>query len=404
MNQTRRQLLATIGLGGAALVLPRGARAQKKYDPGASDAEIKIGHTCPYSGPLASDGTYGRCHAAFFRMINAEGGINGRKIKFVSYDDAYSPAKTVEQTRKLVEDELVLLIFNGAGTPTQSAVQKYMNEKKVPQLFVISGASKFADPKNFPWSMPFQQNYEAVGRIYADYILANHPGGKIGVLYQNDDFGKSYLKGLKDGLGAKAQSMIVMAAPYKPTDPSVDSQIVGLKSAGADLFLNVAIPKFAAQAIRKAAEIGWKPVQLLDPANSIAATLTPAGLENSKGIISTFWVKDPTDLTWKNDAGYKEWLAFMDKWYPKGDKTDASNARAYTTAQTLVQVLKQCGDDLTRANIMRQAANIHNLALPMLLPGITVNTSPTDFRTIKQAQMARFDGEHWVLFGPVLTA
>jgi branched-chain amino acid transport system substrate-binding protein len=403
MNQTRRQLLTT--MGGAALVLPRGARAQKKYDPGASDTEIRIGNTTAYSGPDSPGGTvFGRCFTAFFKMINAEGGINGRRINFISYDDAYSPPKTVEQTRKLVESDRVLFIFSGTGTPTQSAVLNYMNENKVPQLFAHSGASKFADPKNFPWTMPFQQNYEAVGRIYAQYILANHPGSKIGVLYQNDGLGKSYLKGLRDGLGAKAGSTILMAAPYETSDPTVDSQIVSLKSSGADLFYNVSINKFAAQAIRKAAEIGWKPLQLLDPANSVALTLRPAGLENCKGVISTFWLKDPTDPTWKNDAGYKEWLAFMDKWYPQGDKTEGSYARAYTAAQTLVHVLKECGGDLTRANIMKQAANIHDLALPMLLPGITINTSPTDFRPIKQAQMARFNGERWVLFGSVLTA
>jgi ABC-type branched-subunit amino acid transport system substrate-binding protein len=252
--------------------------------------------------------------------------------------------------------------------------------------------------------MPFPPNYEGIGRIYASYVLANHPGAKIGVLYQNDDLGKSYLQGLRDGLGAKAGSMILMMAPYETSDPTVDSQVVSLKSSGADLFYNVAIPKFAAQAIRKAAEIGWKPVQLLDPANSVALTLRPAGLENCKGIMSTFFLKDPTDLTWKNDAGYRRWLAFMDKWYPQGDKADVGNANAYTASQLLVRVLKQCGDDLTRENLMRQAANIRNLALPMLLPGITINTSPTDFRPIKQARMARFNGERWELFGPVLTA
>jgi ABC-type branched-subunit amino acid transport system substrate-binding protein len=405
MIETRRRLLATMGLGGAALVLPQGARAQKKYDPGASDSEIKIGNTTAYSGPGSSFGTaFGGCLTAFFKMINAAGGINGRRINLISYDDAYSPPKTVEQTRKLVESDHVLFVFFGVGTPTQSAVLKYMNEEKVPQLFIVSGASKFADPKNSPWTMPFQQNYEAVGRIYARYIRANHPGAKIGVLYQNDDLGKSYLQGLSDGLGAQAGSMIRMTAPYETSDPTVDSQIVSLKSSGADLFFNFSISKFAAQAIRKAAEIGWKPVQLLDPASTIAGTLRPAGLENCQGIISTFWLKDPTNPTWKNDPDYKAWLAFMNKWYPQGDKADLDNARAYTASQLLVRVLKQCGDDLTRENLMRQAANIHDLALPMLLPGITINTSPTDFRPIKQARMARFNGQRWELFGPVLTA
>jgi branched-chain amino acid transport system substrate-binding protein len=394
-----------MGLGGAALALPRAARAQKKYDPGASDTEIKIGNTVPYSGPGSSFGTvFGGCSTAFFNMINAEGGINGRRISYISYDDAYSPPKTVEQTRKLVENDRVLFIFFGAGTPTQSAVLKYMNEKKIPQLFCVSGAKKFADPQHFPWTMPFPPNYDGIGRMYASYILANHPAAKIGALYQNDDFGKSYLQGLSDGLGAKAGSMIRMTAPYETSDPTVDSQIVSLKSSGADLFFNVSINKFAAQAIRKAAEIGWKPVQLLDPANSVALTLRPAGLENCKGIISTFFLKDPTDPTWKNDAGYQQWLAFMDKWYPQGDKADVANAGAFTASQLLVRVLKQCGDDLTRENLMRQAANIRDLALPMLLPGITINTSPTDFHPIKQAQMARFNGERWELFGPVRTA
>jgi branched-chain amino acid transport system substrate-binding protein len=405
MNQTRRQLLETMGFGGATLLLPRAARAQKKYDPGASDTEIKIGNTTAYSGPLSSLGTvFGGCQTAFFKMINAEGGVNGRRIRFISYDDAYSPPKTVEQTRRLVESDRVLCIFFGLGTPTQNAVLKYINEKKVPQLFVIAGANKFADPEHFPWTMPFPPLYEGLGRIYANYILANHPAARIGVLYQNDDFGKAWLKGLSDGLGAKAGSMLLMTAPYETSDPTVDSQIVSLKSAGADLFYNVAAPKFAAQAIRKAAEIGWKPVHLLDGANSVAATLRPAGLENCKGIISAFFQKDPTDLTWKNDAGYKEWLDFMDKWHPQGDKSDGFNVGAYIASQLLVRVLKQCGDDLTRENLMRQAANIRNLALPMLLPGITINTSPTDFHPIKQARMARFNGERWELFGPVLTA
>jgi branched-chain amino acid transport system substrate-binding protein len=406
MRQTRRQLLATMGLGGAAVLLPKAARAQKKYGPGASDDEIKIGNTCAYSGPVASAGQQlGRCEAAFFRMINAQGGINGRKITFISYDDGYSPPKTVEQTRRLVESDGVLLIFAGTGTPTQTAVHKYLNQMKVPQLFVATGASKWGDPQHHPWTMGFFPNYQAEGRIYASYILAHHPGARIGVLYQNDDFGKDYLNGLTEGLGAKAGSMIVMAAAYEAMDPTVDSQIVRLKSAGVDLFFNVAIPKIAAQAIRKTAEIGWQPVHILcGVVASVALTLKPAGLEHCKGILTSIWGKDVTDPIWQDDAGYREWLAFMNKWNPEGDKTDAANVAGYTVSQMMVQVLKQCGDDLTRENVMRQAANLHHLALPMLLPGITINTSATDFHPIREERMARFDGQHWVLFGPVLTA
>ncbi len=404
MDQNRRQLLVAIGLGGTALLIPGAGRAQKKYDVGASDTEIKIGNTGPYSGPASSYSTIWKCEAAYFRVINAQGGINGRRINFLSYDDAYSPPKTVEQVRKLVESDEVLFLFNTAGTPTNTAIHKYMNAKKVPHLLLATGATKWADPEHFPWTIGFQPNYQSECLIYASYILKEHPNAKIGVLYQNDDYGKDYLKGLKDGLGAKAKSTIVMEAPYETTDPTVDSQIVNLKSAGADVFVNITIQKYAAQAIRKAAEIGWKPVHILNNvATSVGVTLKTAGLDNSKGILSTFWLKDPTDPTWKDDAGYKQWLAFMEKDYPEGDKTDNINAYAYTVAQTLMQVLKQCGDELTRANIMKQAANIKDLELPMLLPGIKVNTSPTDFSPIKQMQMARFDGERWVLFGPVIT-
>ena len=404
MDHNRRQLLIAIGLGGTALLIPNAGRAEKKYDVGASDTEIKIGNTGPYSGPASSYSTIWKCEAAYFRMINAQGGINGRKINFISYDDAYSPPKTVEQVRKLIESDEVLFLFNTAGTPTNTAIHKYMNAKKVPHLLLATGATKWGDPAHFPWTMGWNPNYQSESLIYASYILKEHPNAKIGVLYQNDDYGKDYVKGLKDGLGAKAKSMIVLEVPYETTDPTVDSQIVNLKASGADLFFNVTIAKYAAQEIRKAAEIGWKPVHILNNvATSVSVALKPAGLENSKGILSTFWYKDPTDPTWKDDSGLKQWLAFMDKDYPEGDKDDSINAYAYTAAQTLVQILKQCGDDLTRANIMRQAANLHDLELPMLLPGIKVNTSPTDFYPIKQLQMARFDGARWALFGPVLT-
>jgi branched-chain amino acid transport system substrate-binding protein len=405
MHHSRRQLLVAMGLGGMAVLVPGTVRGQKKYDPGASDSEIKLGNTCFYSGPASSYGTIGRCESAFFRMINEQGGISGRKINFISYDDAYSPPKTVEQVRKLVESDEVLFMFNPLGTPTNTAVHKYLNAKKVPHVFVGTGATKWGDPEHFPWTIGFQPNYQSEGRIYADYIVEKHPDAKIAVLYQNDDYGKDYVKGLKDGLGDKAKSMVVSEAPYETTDPTIDSQMVNLKSSGADLFYNVTIPKFAAQAIRKAAELGWKPVHVLNNvASSVGVTLRPAGLENSKGILSTFWLKDPTDPTWKDDAGFKQWVAFMDKHYPEGDKSDVNNVYPYTVSQALMQVLKQCGDDLTRANVMKQAASLHDLELPMLLPGIKVNTGPTDFYPVKQMQMARFDGERWALFGPVMAA
>src|ERR1700720_2217527 len=388
----------------AAAVTATAANAQKKYDSGASDTEIKIGNIMPYSGPASSYGVIGRTEAAYFNKVNAEGGINGRKISFISYDDGYSPPKAIEQARKLVEGDEVLLIFQPLGTPSNAAIQKYMNVKKVPQLFVASGATKWGDPKHFPWTMGWQPNYQSEGRIYAAYILEHNPTGKIGVLYQNDDFGKDYLKGVKDGLGDKAMSMIVVAASYETTDPTIDSQVIGMKSAGCDVFVNTAIPKFAAQSIRKAAELEWKPLHILSSiGNSVAATLKPAGLENAKDIVSDFYLKDPTDPQWKDDQGYKWWVSFMDKYYSEGDKTDAGNVVGPCFAQTFIQVLKQCGDDLTRENIMKEAANLHDFRVPMLLPGITINTSPTDFAPIKQIQMGRFDGERWRLFGPLIT-
>ena len=382
-----------IGIGPAA--------AQKKYDVGATDTEIKVGNIMPYSGPLSAYAQIGRTQAAFFRMINDQGGINGRKINFISYDDAFSPPKTVEQARKLVEGDEVLLIFQSLGTPTNNAIQKYMDSKKVPQLFVATGATKFGDYKTFPWTMGWQPTYQTEGRIYAKYILDHLPQGKIGVLYQNDDSGRDYLKGLKDGLGEEAASrMIVAALPYDPGDPTVDSQVVALKTVGADIFFDEASPKFAAQAIRKAAEIGWKPTLFLaSVSNSVGAVLKPAGLENSKGILSTNYIKDPTDPAWKDDPAIKEWSAFMDKYFPEGDKSSTFPVYAYATAQTLVQVLKQCGDELTRENIMKQAKNLRNFELGLLLPGIKINTGPTDYYPIEQMQMSRFNGEHGELFG-----
>ncbi len=399
MRNAMRVLIASMCF--ALVAAP--AAAQKKYDPGASDTEIKIGNIMPYSGPASAYGTIGRAQAAYFRMINEQGGVNGRKITFISYDDAYSPPKTVEQARKLVEGDEVLLIFASLGTASNSAIQKYMNAKKVPQLFVATGATKWGDPKNFPWTMGFQPNYQSEGRIYAKYILEHHAAGKIAVLFQNDDYGKDVMKGLKDGLGDKA-SMIVAEMPYETADPTVDSQIVRLKASGADIFVNIATPKFAAQAIKKVAELGWKPVHILNNvAASIGSVLKPAGFENSKGILSTAYFKDNTDPALAGDEGVKAFNAFMDRYYPEGDKTNSSNLTAYTTARLMVQVLKQCGDNLTRENVMRQAANLKNVDLGMLLPGITVNTSPTDYFPLEQLQMRRFNGEGWENFGPILS-
>jgi branched-chain amino acid transport system substrate-binding protein len=404
---TRRRILAAAPVAFALagpLAAPSPARAARKYGPGASDSEIRIGNTGPYSGPLSNASPIPISMSAYFKMINDQGGINGRKITWISYDDAYSPPKTVEMTRKLVEQDEVLFIAGAVGTPTNSAVWHYMNQKKVPQLFVSTGATKWNDPKGHPWTMGFFVSYQAEGRIYAAYILKNKPDAKVGVLYQNDDFGKDYLKGLVDGLGDKAASLIKVKTSYETTDTTVDSQIVEMKAAGCDVLVTIAIPKFGAQAVRKVAEIGWKPLHILNGiASSVGATLKPAGLENAKGIISDNSFKDPTDPQWRNDAGYQSWLAFMDKYYPSGDKTDQQTVYGHSIAATTVQMLKQCGDDLSRENVMKQAASLHSLELPMLLPGIAINTSPTNFAPIKQAQMRRFDGERYVPFGPVLT-
>jgi len=381
-----------------------GASAQKKYDIGASDTEIKIGNIMPYSGPASAYGVIGKTEEAYFRKINAEGGINGRKITFVSYDDAYSPPKTVEQARKLVESDEVLIVFNPLGTPPNSAIQKYMNQKKVPQLFVATGATKWNDPKEFPWTMGWQPNYQSEAQIYAKYMLKNHPNAKIAVLYQNDDYGKDYLKGFKDGLGAKAASLIVMEESYEVSEPTIDSHIVKLRSTGADVFFNITTPKFAAQAIKKNMEIGWKPLHFLNNVSaSIGSVIKPAGFENAQDIISSNYLKDPTDKQWKTDKGMIAWNEFLDKYYPEANRADASVMYAYTVAQGLVHVLKACGDDLTRANIMKQAASIKDLELDGLLPGIKVNTSATDFAPISQLQLMKFKGESWELFGEVLS-
>jgi ABC-type branched-subunit amino acid transport system substrate-binding protein len=380
------------------------AYAQKKYDPGATDTEIKIGQTVPFSGPASAYATIGKTQAAYFKMVNDEGGINGRKINFIQYDDAYSPPKTVEQVRKLVESDEVLLTFQLIGTPPNAAVQKYLNQKKVPQLFAATGASRFTDPKNFPWTMGFNPNYQSEGRIYGKYILANYPNAKIGVLFQNDDLGRDYVTGLKEGLGDKAKTMIVGETSYELTDPTIDSQIVKLKSLGADLFYDASTPKFAAQAIKKIADLAWKPVHILDiNATSVGAVMKPAGLENSKGIISVNYGKDPLDPKWKDDAGMKKFFAFMAKYYPEGDKDSSFNTYGFSTAQLLVHVLKAAGDNLTRENVMKQATSLNNLQLDLSLPGIVGSTSPTDYRVNKQLQMMKFDGERWEGFGPIIT-
>ena len=379
------------------------ASAQKKYDTGATDTEIKIGQTVPFSGPASAYATIGKAQAAYIKMINDQGGVNGRKINFIQYDDAYSPPKTVEQVRKLVESDEVLLTFQLIGTPSNAAVQKYLNVKKVPQLFAATGASKFTDPKNFPWTMGFNPNYQTEGRIYAQYILKNYPNAKIGILYQNDDLGRDYLTGLKAGLGDKAAKMIVAEASYEVTDPTVDSQIVTLKGSGADVFFNVTTPKFAAQAIRKAYDIDWHPLQLLTNVSiSVGSVLTVAGTEKAVGIITADYRKDPLDPTWKDDAGMKKYFAFMAKYFPEGDKDSSFNTYGYSTTQLLIEVLTRCGDDLTRENVMKQATSLKNVQLDLSLPGIVGSTSPTDYRVNKQLQMMKFDGERWQLFGPII--
>ncbi len=387
-----------------AALTSSGALAQKKYDTGATDTEIKIGNIMPYSGPASAYGVIGKTEAAYFNKINAEGGINGRKINFISYDDGYSPPKTVEQARKLVESDEVLFIFNSLGTPPNSAIQKYMNTKKVPQLFVATGATKWNDPKDFPWTMGWQPNYQSESRIYAKYILKNVPNARIAVLYQNDDYGKDYLKGLKDGLGAKAASMIIAEESYETTEPTINSHIVTLKASGANVFFNVTTPKFAAQAIKKIAEVEWKPTHFLNNVSaSIGSVIKPAGFGNSQNIISSAYLKDTSDPQWKNDAGMKAFDEFLTKYFPEGNRVDASVMYGYTVAQGLVYVLKNCGDNLTRANIMKQAASIRNLELGGLLPGIKVNTSATDFAPISQLQLMRFKGEKWDRFGDIIS-
>jgi ABC-type branched-subunit amino acid transport system substrate-binding protein len=394
---------AFAGLIIAAIWAP--AFAQKQYDTGVTDTEIRIGNIMPYSGPLSAYSTAGRAEAAYFRKINAQGGINGRKIRFISYDGAYSPPKTVEQARKLVESDEVLLIFGTLGTPPNAAIHKYMNTRKVPQLFVQSGATLWNDPKEFPWTMGWPPNYQNEARIYAKYILKEKPNARVAVLYQNDDFGKDYLKGLKDGLGAKAASMIVAEEAYEVSEPTIDSHIVKMKSVNADAFLDVTTAKFSSQAIRKAAEIGWKPLHFItNVSTSIGSIIRPAGVENAQGMITVAYLMDALDPQWKDDPGMKAFDEFLSHDFPEGNRADGLVMLGYNLAQTLAQVLKQCGDDLTRENVMRQAANLRDFRTTNLLPGITINTSPVDFVPIKQVQLKRFTGEAWELFGPMLSS
>ena len=396
---------ARIAFLAIALTLAFPVAGQKKYDPGASDAEIKIGNTNPYSGPASAYGTIGKTIAAYFKMVNEQGGINGRKVNFISYDDGYSPPKTVEMARKLVEQDQVLFLFQTLGTPPNTAIHKYMNMRKVPQLHVATGATKWNEPKDFPWTMGWQPNYQDEAKIYAQHLMKQRPNAKIGILYQNDDYGKDYLKGIKDGLGAKAKSMIVAEVSYEVADPTVDSQIVQLQASGADVFFNITTPKFAAQAIRKAYDIGWKPLHFLNNVStSVATVLTPAGLEKSVGVISTAYLKDPTDKQWEKDAAVEKWRAFMRKYYADGSLVDNSNMYGYTVATTLHQVLRQCGDNLTRENVMRQAASMKGFAIDTLLPGVAISTSSQDFAPIQSVQLMRFNGTLWERFGEVLSS
>jgi branched-chain amino acid transport system substrate-binding protein len=400
---SRRTLLQTTAVS-AAFLATRALPARAANAPGVTDKEIKIGQTMPYSGPASAYGAIGKAELAYFKKINDEGGINGRTINLLSLDDGYSPPKTVEQIRRLVEQDEVAFIFQSLGTPSNSAIQKYLNDRKVPQLFVATGATKWSDPKHFPWTMGWQPNYQTEAHIYAKYLLANKPGAKIGILFQNDDYGKDYVTGLKDGLGDKAATMIVKEESYEVSDPTVDSQIVSLQASGADTLLNATTPKFAAQAIRKAYDIDWKPLHFLNNVSiSVGSVLTPAGLDKSAGITTADYRKDPTDPRWKDDAGYKQWLAFMQKSLPDADLGDNNYPYGMMAAMTLVQTLKQCGSDLSRESIMKQAANLKDLEMPMLLPGIKINTGPDNFSPIKQMQLQRFTGKTWELFGDVLS-
>src|SRR5271170_5466634 len=400
---TRRTFLQSSAAAAALAASAGSARADNA--PGITETEIKIGNTMPYSGPASAYGVIGRTETAYFKMINEQGGVNGRKINYVSLDDGYSPPKTVEQVRRLVEDEKVAFLFQTLGTPSNLAIRQYLNDNQVPQLFVATGASAFSDPEHFPWTMGYNPNYQSEAHIYGKHILATQPDGKIGVLYQNDGFGKDYLIGLKDALGADHAGMLIKEVSYETSEPTVDSQVVTLQGSGADILLIAATPKFAAQAIRKSYDLGWTAVRYLSNVSpSIATVLKPAGLEKSKGLITAYYGKDPTDARWKDDAGLKEWTDFCNKYMSASTIIDANAAYGFGAAATMIQVLKQCGADLSRENIMKQAANIKDLQLPMLLPGMKINTSPDNFSPIRQMQLAAFNGESWELFGDLIQA
>ena len=400
---TRRRILATRTTLAASFASSK-LSAQRRYDPGASDTEIKLGHTSPYSGPLSAFSVAGKATTAYFNMINAAGGINGRKIKFISYDDGYQPPKTVEMVRKLVESDEVLMIFQLLGTPTNIAIQKYLNQKQIPQLFIFSGASRFGDPKNYPWTMGWQPDYATEGGVYAKHILASGKDARIGILFQNDDSGKDGVIGFQKTLGKQNEKMIAAIASYEVTDPTVDSQIIQLKNAGANVFLNLSSPKFAAQGIRKAYDLAWRPVHYLtSPSASVQSVMKPAGFEAGQDIMTIAYLKDPTDPQWANDPEFLEWKRWMERWNPTASLADTLNVYPYALTATLVEVLKRCGEELTRANVMKQASNLRGLHVPMLLPGITINTSPTDFYPIQSLRLARFKGETWELFGDIIS-
>ena len=403
MKTNRRTFVG--GLSAAAMLSgSRAAFAQKKYDDGATDKEIKIGHTNPYSGPASSYGVIGKAIEAYWKSVNDRGGVNGRMVKFITLDDGYSPPKTVEMVRQLVEQDKVLCLFNTLGTPTNTAIHKYMNQKKVPQLFVATGASKWGNPKEFPWTMGYQPDYHTEAVIYAKHMLANVKDAKVAVLMQNDDYGKDYWEGFKEGLG-KEVGRVVKHVTYEPTDPTVDSQVIQLKDSGANVFFNISIPKFAAQSMRKAAEIGWRPAQYLNNVSAqVTTTMKPAGFENVQGVITAAWLKDPTDKQWDSDAEMKTWREWMAKYNPSGNVGDVNYVYAYSVTFLMEQTLKKCGDNLTRENIMRQAANFQKLRVPCLLPGITVSTSPTDYYPVQAVQLQRFKGETWELFGDIMAA
>jgi branched-chain amino acid transport system substrate-binding protein len=405
MTSARVTLLSTTLAAALAVTVTTSAFAQKKYDTGASDTEIKIGNIMPYSGPASSYGLIGKTEAAYFKMINDNGGINGRKINFITYDDGYSPPKAVEQVRKLVESDEVLAVFNPLGTPSNSAIQKYLNSKKVPQLFVATGATKWNDPKNFPWTIGWQPSYQSEAQIYAKWLMKEMPNAKVAVLYQNDDFGKDYLKGTKDGFGAKAATSIIMEESYEISEPTIDSHIVKIKAANPDVVLVYTTPKFGAQTIKKIAELTWKPTIILTNVSaSVGAVMKPAGFENAQGVLSAAYAKDGADAQWDNDAGMKKWSAFIDKYMPGENKTDANLVYGYGVAQTLVKTLEMCGDNLTRDNLMKQAASLKDFTPDTMLPGVKINTSATDFAPISQLQMMRFKGEKWEMFGDIIGA